>query len=93
MKVTPQNLPFHNLIGLEVEVLEHPTESLRGVKGRVIFETKNTLLIETPEGKRIKVLKIGYFKFKLPDGREVVVEGWKIKGRPEERLKRFLKAR
>ncbi len=90
MKRTPRNLPFHELIGLNVEVIEHPTESIKGLKGRVIDETRNTLLIES-NGKVKRVLKLGYFKFQLPDGNEVVLEGWRIKGRPEERLKRFLK--
>ena len=91
MKLTLSNLPYHNLIGLHVEVIEHPTESLKGVKGKVIFETKNTLIIEKENKKKLTVLKEGYFKFHLPNGETVIVEGWRIKGRPEERLKRFLK--
>ncbi|UXD21188.1 ribonuclease P [Ignicoccus pacificus DSM 13166] len=93
MKRTPQNLPYHDLIGLRVEIIEHPTESLKGLKGRIVGETRHTLKIEGDDKKERIVLKQGYFKFLLPNGEEVVLEGWRIQGRPEERLKRFLKRR
>ncbi len=88
MRHTPQNLPFHNLVGLDVEILEHPNVKLRGLKGRVVDETKNTLLIDTGK-KRVRVLKDGILLFTLPDGTKVRIYGEKIKGRPWDRLKKF----
>ncbi len=88
MRHTPNNLPYHNLVGLEVEVLEHPNTKVRGVKGLVVDETKNTLLIDVG-GKRVRVMKDGILLFKLPDGTKVRIYGERIKGRPWDRLKKF----
>ena len=92
MKHTPQNLPYHNLVGLEVEVLSHPDPGLKGLKGRVVDETKSFLVIEVGE-KLVKVQKLSHFVFRLPNSKRVLVSGKAILGRPEDRLKRFLKAR
>ncbi len=91
MRVTPKNLPFHNLVGLEVEVVEHPDSTLKGLKGKVVLETKNFLFVD--DGTSIKkVQKLGYLKFVLPKEKEVLVDASKLLGRPEDRLKRFVKA-
>lgn len=88
MRHTPQNLPYHNLVGLEVEVLEYPDARLRGLKGVVVDETKNTLLIDTGK-KKVRIMKDGILLFKLPSGVKVRVYGERIRGRPWDRLKKF----
>lgn len=45
MPITPENLPKHELIGLQVEVTESTDESLEGLKGEVMDETKSMLRI------------------------------------------------
>ncbi len=84
-------LKFRNVIGLEVEVLEHPDNSLIGLKGRVVMETKNTFVIECTDGKERTVLKLGYLAFELPNGKRVVIRGEEMKGRLDERIKRVKK--
>ncbi len=92
MKRKPQNIIFHELIGLRVEVVSHSDPSLIGIKGTIVDETRNTLIIKTPRGERKRILKLyGVFKLYLDDGVEVVIDGSSILGRPEERLKRILK--
>ncbi|ALU11562.1 ribonuclease P [Ignicoccus islandicus DSM 13165] len=91
MPKNERNLAYHNVIGLEVEVVEHPDNSLIGLKGIVAMETRNTFLIKSIDGKERRVLKIGYFRFTLPNGRKVLIEGSKIVGRLEERIKRIRK--
>jgi len=89
MRHSVRNILFHELIGLDVEVVKHSSRSLEGLKGRVVDETRNTLLVETQSGERKRVPKLyGLFKFRLPSGRSVVVDGTQILGRPEDRLKR-----
>ena len=93
MKHTPKNIFYHELIGLYVKVVKHNDESLIGVKGRVVDETKNLLIIAS-KGRLKKVLKKGgVFLFMLPAGRKVEVEGEKILARPEDRVKLIRKRR
>ncbi len=92
MKITPRNILSHELIGLEVEVLDSRNKSQVGIKGIVLDETMYTLVIGIP-GKFRKVIlkKIAVFKFRLPDGTLVKVEGKYLVGRPEDRLKKRLR--
>lgn len=79
---------YHELIGLEVELLASPNLSEIGIEGRVFYETKNMLLIRNPRGD-VRVPKENrLFLFRLPSGRGIVVLGDKLVGRPEERVKR-----
>ncbi len=89
MRHTPQNIFYHNLVGLRVKVLEHPDESLKGLEGLVVNESKNFLWIMDNEGKIRMVEKLGYFEFTLPSGKRVVISGSSVRKRPEERLKKF----
>ncbi len=79
----------HEWIGLTVEIVDSLDPTLKGRQGRVIDETKNTLVIE--EGtRRIRIPKaVVTLKFILPGGKEVLVDGRKIVMRPEERVKRL----
>ena len=75
------------LIGLEVEVIDAKNKSLIGIKGKIIDETKYTLVFETSKGIK-KVLK-EQVTLKLPyKNKKLSVEGKLLIGRPYERLKR-----
>jgi len=90
LRITPSNLRYHELIGLEVEVRRHPDPGLIGLRGRIAWETPHALLVETGEGRRVLILKSGaLLAFKLPGGRRVVVRGDEILGGPVDRLKRL----
>ncbi|MFP4038628.1 MAG: ribonuclease P protein component 1 [Candidatus Nanohaloarchaea archaeon] len=82
MPRTAENLPKHELIGLEVEVAEHSDENLEGLEGAVVDETRNLLVID---GKKVSK-KDGVFIFQLEDSR-VEIDGELINKRPEDRLK------
>ncbi|MEM1933272.1 MAG: ribonuclease P protein subunit [Desulfurococcaceae archaeon] len=94
LKHSVKNIYYHELIGLEATIEQYPDHSLVGCRGVVIDETMKTLLIETVDGRRVRVLKeyLG-IKFKLPSGVSVYVNGFEILGRPEDRLKKILKRR
>jgi len=87
--ITPQNLIRHELVGLEVEITHSLHGDLKGIKGPVVNETKNTLTIEDGEGKE-KIIPKGSatFKFTLPDGVTIEIEGKIIVSRPEDRIKK-----
>lgn len=72
-----------NLIGEKVEIVSSRNETLQGVIGTIIDETKNTITIET-EDKIKKVLKKDV-KLRI---NTAVINGSDLIGRPEERLKK-----
>ena len=89
--ITAKNILRHELIGLDTVVIRDRNPCNVSIHGRVINESRNTLLIQ--QGKKVKrVAKhTAVFRFKLPDGTIVEVEGSTIVGRPEDRVKRKIK--
>ena len=82
MDLTPENLIYHELIGLPVEV-ESPGMHHRGV---VVDETRNMLVVEV-NGADKKIPKdAATFIFTLPDGRRVKVLGGLLRSQPENRI-------
>lgn len=76
----------HELIGLEVEVKNSTHKGYIGMKGVVVDETRNTLIVEI-EGKEKMILKKGTrFKFNVEGS--VEIEGREILYRPEDRIKK-----
>ena len=85
--ITRENLIYHELIGLEASVLSSPNSGYLGIKGKVIDETKGTLLIsDDPKRKRVPK-SAAVFRLTLPDGSIVEVDGRYLIGTPIERIK------
>ncbi len=90
MPITAENIVRHELIGLKVEVEKATNKYLIGLKGVVVDETYNTLVIDE-EGKEKRVQKKGtIFIFHLPNGKRVEVDGNLLVSRPEDRIKKKL---
>lgn len=97
MQLSPHNLIHHELIGLEVEVIDSTNKVQIGIKGKVKDETKNTLKIEVDAG-RIKILPKSHtcfiFTLPAPSGRRylrdgqtrVKVHGSLLHSQPENRI-------
>lgn len=81
MSITPENLPKHELIGLDAEVVESTDPSLEGVEGEVMDETENMLRI----GEINIEKEICTFLFIIPSGEKVRVDGCLINKKPEDR--------
>ncbi|TLZ60653.1 MAG: ribonuclease P protein component 1 [Methanobacteriota archaeon] len=80
------NLRKHELIGRSVAVVQSTDPSLVGIRGFVIDETRNTLLVEAA-GREKRVPKHGArFWFDVQGG--VEVDGDEILFRPEDRVKK-----
>ena len=78
------------LIGLSAKVISSKNAANIGLQGTVVDETKNTLVIQTSDGKK-KLIKQNCV-FELDAGNEKVrVEGRILAKRPEERIKLRLK--
>jgi len=83
----PENILRHELIGLNVKIVHSPNRSLRGRSGLIIDESRNMLTLSR-KGRKILIPKnVATFRFKLADGRLVDVDGCRLLGRPENRLK------
>ena len=81
------DLKRHELIGLEVEIVNSTHPGYIGVRGRVVDETRRMLEIES-EGAEKKVPK-GSCVFEFVDGgHRERIEGADIEFRPEDRVKR-----
>ena len=80
------NLRKHELIGRSVAVMQSTDPSLVGVRGAVVDETRNTLVVEAG-GREKRVPKHGTrFWFDVQGG--VEVDGDEILFRPEDRVKK-----
>lgn len=90
MKVTPAVLQ-QELVGLHAEVVESSNSHLLGIKGKVIDETRNLLIILHKNKKKAVVKDTAVFHFKLSDGTIVKINGETLVGRPEQRVKRRIR--
>ncbi|MCC7552818.1 ribonuclease P protein subunit [Candidatus Micrarchaeota archaeon] len=88
--ITKNNIQMHELIGLEVEIIESVSAPYKGIKGKVINEQKNVLIIEDNIKEKIIPKKGNVFQFKV--GKESIkVKGDEICYAPEDRLKKVKK--
>jgi ribonuclease P protein subunit POP4 len=76
------------LIGREIEVLASRDRSLLNLKGFVIEETKNMLVVNTSSEKQVKIPK-SIITLSLLGSRKdsLVIEGSKLIGLPADRIK------
>jgi ribonuclease P protein subunit POP4 len=86
--LTPKNLVRHELCGLTVVVKNSTEPTQKGLRGRVVDETYNTLKIETKKGEKTVIKNNCMFVFTLPDKTRVQVDGKLLVSRPEDRIKK-----
>ncbi|MFH1257186.1 MAG: ribonuclease P protein component 1 [Candidatus Diapherotrites archaeon] len=89
-EINARNLLAHELIGLQAEVIESTDRGRKGIKGRVVDETMNVLVVETVKGEKKVPKKEAGFVFDL-EGEKAFVEGALLLARPEDRVKVFVK--
>ena len=89
--VTPKDLVLHELIGMEVRIVNCTNKQLKGLTGTVIDETRNMLTIEINKGEKSLPKETCVFSFHLPSGEWVKVNGSLLVARPEDRIKKKLR--
>ena len=87
MPIKPENILRHELVGLKTIVARSSNTLLVGTRGQIVDETRNTVKLNTREGVKMIPKGVVVFRFDLPDGSIVEVEGAKLVGRPENRMK------
>ncbi len=75
------------LIGREIAVLASKDKTLDGIRGLVLEETKNMLLIVTPEKKQIHIPKSIVTVSLKAKPSNLTIEGPRLIGTPAERIK------
>ena len=70
------------LIGLTTTVVDSDNKANIGIKGKIIDETKNMIIVKTEKG--IKKLIKEQNKMKFGD---IIIDGKELAARPEERIK------
>ena len=86
----PQDVLKYELIGLEIEVVDARNAQLKGLRGKIINETRNTLTIEDNNITKRLIKNQVTFTTKI-NNRKVVIDGALLVGRSEERLKKKIK--
>ena len=86
-----RNILRHELISLDVRVVESTNPALIGVEGKVVDETMNTMTIRCEGKDRILPKKASTFLFRLPSGEKIEIDGRQLMKRPEDRVKMRVK--
>jgi ribonuclease P protein subunit POP4 len=76
---------------MDVKVARAKNPNIRGVKGRIVNESRNMLTLANRGGQLLIPKDIATFRFTLEDGRMVDVDGTRLVARPENRLKTKVK--
>lgn len=84
--ITRENLPIHELIGLDVSVVTSTDANKKGIMGRIVDETQRTFTIETRMGEKTVPKHESTFAFAL-GSETIVIEGMELQSNPIERLK------
>jgi ribonuclease P protein subunit POP4 len=84
--ISPRNVIRHELIGLDVLVVEASNPALAGLEGRIIDETRNTLVIRGEHGRKRVQKRCTRFRVTLPDGVLVEIDGSVLVMAPEKRI-------
>ncbi len=86
--ITPKNLIRHELIGLMVEVVGANNPSQVGLNGKIVDETRHTLIMATSHGEKRLMKRCIVIRVKLKN-QKVEVCGERLVGKPEERIKKW----
>ena len=82
-----ENILFHEWIGLKIKISESSQTSLKNISGKIIFETKNMLIVRTLNNgikkipKKIILQSILYLPSTV-----CFIKGNQLIGRPEDRV-------
>lgn len=90
MAYNNKNIVINELIGLKTKVVKSLDKEQQGITGTVIDETKNTLVVETKEGRKSIIKRISTFIF-YSGRNSFTVKGEEINFRPHERIERSMK--
>jgi ribonuclease P protein subunit POP4 len=87
--ITAENILAHEVIGLNATIAESTDPSLAGLKGTIVFETKNTFSIRSGDAIR-QVAKKAAKKIEIQtQSGACFISGSSMIARPEDRISRL----
>ena len=86
-EINENNALMHEIIGLNVKVIENKNKNLKNIKGRIVDETKNLLCIETNKGIKKILKKDAILRLYLENNKKIEFNGKDINFSPVERTK------
>jgi ribonuclease P protein subunit POP4 len=87
--ITRENVLAHELIGLPIIILDSKDPSIKNMCGKIVYETKNLLVINKDQSI-VKIPKnIVTVSLRLADDTDCVIKGNDLVGRPEDRIQRL----
>jgi ribonuclease P protein subunit POP4 len=90
MTISPENILYHELVGLQVIIQESSDISLKGLSGKIVSETRNMITVEKKDGNVSRVAKEIATKIELAtDSGVCFISGSSLIGKPEDRLARL----
>jgi ribonuclease P protein subunit POP4 len=85
-RITKENITAHELIGLNAKITGGTEKTRIGLKGLIVDETKNLLVLETLKGEKSIPKKESEFEIEL-GSEKVAVKGKALLAKPEDRVK------
>ena len=82
-----KNITKQELIGLSIEVIDSKNKSNIGIKGKIIDETKSTIIIKQNKEKKRIFKKNITINVKI-NNKNIKINGEKLFGKPKERIKK-----
>ena len=89
--INKENLTRHEVIGLQVCVIQSSNQTHVGIKGKVIAEMKNMFIISDGSKKRWIPKDTAVYCFSLPDDSLAIINGKEFVGKHAERIKKTSK--
>ncbi len=89
MKRKLKDIPRTEFIGEKIEVVDASNKTLVGLSGKVIDETRDTIVIENDKEKTLLKKQIT-IKVTIK-GKKYVIDGSLLQGRPEDRIKKKIR--
>ncbi len=85
--ITSRNILQHEIIGLHTKITESSDAGLVDASGKILDETRQTVTVLHENRPVIVPKSVAVFRFMLPNGEIVQVQGKMLVGRPEDRIK------
>ena len=90
MTVTAQNILYHEIVGLYANIIESSDSTMRGLTGKIVSETRNTITVESNRGRAVQIAKNVATKIGLElDSGVCFISGSSLIGKPEDRIARL----
>ena len=86
----PRDVSKYELIGLDIEVTDSRNVHLKGLRGKIVDETRNTLVIQH-DRKTKRLIKDQMTFVTVINNHKIMIDGALLVGRPEERIKKKFK--